>query len=292
MSRMPRTLASSLCALLALPAGEALAQSALYTKGHADIVVEYDEAEDAFEFVWSFQGATVGGQTVGEDHDHEEEEGAGVRDEGEEHAGVERPLDSATLTTSATYVRPNGSAFDPVGVAAGEQVFFFPQDEEEAEQLAVPFVGWEFEAPAGTFVNDSAQLRLISATSDSGESVNFALWSLPDGFTPVFAFSTADGITSADVLTIADHAHYNVALGTPDKPSNISLEFEVSAEKVAGGVLTERFTLGAKTCEGSCAQNVRPAPVLGGLGGLALALGLGGSAFLVRRRNEKAFLNA
>lgn len=285
-------LASILSCLAALPASEALAQSKpQFTSGHADIVVEYNEEEGELEFLWRFEGAIVDGQEVGEDHDHEGEEEEEEEEHEEEHGGVEAPLGDTQLATGAVFVRPSGSEYDLVGVAAGESIFFLPQDEAEADALSAPFMGWEFEAPEGVFKNDSAQLRLISATSASGQPVNFAVWSV-DGLSPEFAMSTADGITSADVMTIAAHRHYNVVFGDVANPGDLTLTFEVRAEKVNGDVLTEQFSLDATTCAGgSCAKAPQAAPALGGFGALALALGLGGSA-AVSRRKRKDILGA
>lgn len=284
----PKTLLFTLA--LAVPLTANAQTRPLYTKGHADILVEYDKAKDALEVVWRFEGATVGGQVLGEDHDDEEEEGEGAGEE--EHKGVERPIGDVILATSATFARPASSAFDPLGVQAGQSVYYLPQNQSSADQLGVPFVGLEFEAPNGTFTQDQAKLRLIAATKVDGTPINFAIWKDGGLQKPNFFMSSADGITAADVITLAGHEHYEMSLGFADAPADIALEFEATANKTNGTALTERFVVSAKTCNGACVQRAAVAPVLGGFGSLALALGLGGATLIGRRRQARGLLNA
>lgn len=287
MSHLRRTQITLALSLACIAPSIARADSPeLFTSGHGDLAVEYDEATDELDVHWHFEGAIVGGKLVGEEHDHEEGE-EHDHEEGEEHGhdeGAERHIEDVIFATGKTFTRPSSSDFDPMGVQAGQDVYYLPQSGEEADRLEVPFMGWAFEAPDGVFRNNSATLTLISVSSPQAGTPAFSLWST-SGFSPVFAMSTADGISSADTITLENHEHFSLGLGLAGEPRDLSLEFEARAEKLNGQVLTKRFTVSAKTCEGECRAQATSAPVLGAMGPFALLLGMGG-LFAARRRND------
>lgn len=256
----------------------------LFTSGHGDIAVEYDEAADELEVHWHFEGAMVGGKMIGEEHDHEGGDDHN-HEEGDEHGheeGAERHIEDVIFATGQTFVRPGGAGFELLGVDVGQPVFYLPQSREEAEQLQVPFLGWAFEAPEGVFKDNAVELTLVSVNSPQPGNSSFSLWTR-SGLTPDFAMSSADGISSQDSVTF-NHEHFSMGLGLADQARDLSLEFEARAEKLNGQVLTKRFTVAAKTCEGACRVQAAPAPAIGALGPLGLLLGLGGLFRATRRQ--------
>lgn len=281
MQRIPKCFAFMLiCAAPALAQADA---PELFTSGHGDIAVEYEEAQDDLHVHWFFEGAIVGGKVVGEKHEHEE----GEQDQEHEHdEGAVREMEDVIVATHETFTRPSGVGFELLGVEEGQEVFYLPQSGDEAEQLNLPFLGWAFEAPEGVFKANSVQLILISVSSPQPGNATFSLWSR-SGLTPEFVMSSADGVSNADTVSLSGHEHFALGLGQGSEPRDLTLEFEARAEKVNGEVLTKRFSVAAKTCEGECRAQAAPAPVLGGgLAPLGLLFGLGG--LLEARRRERA----
>lgn len=109
--------------------------------------------------------------------------------------------------------RPAGSAWDDIGVAAGESYWFLPQSNSGAggaATLGAPFLGiGGEEIEFGAFDGNLFTLTLTGASMPDGG--NFSLWT--DGFTPTFYMSTVDGISAADAFVLdldaSDHDHAN-----------------------------------------------------------------------------------
>jgi len=99
--------------------------------------------------------------------------------------------------------RPAGSAFDFIGVNAGESYFRLPQS-ENPNLLFLGIATEEIEA--GTLLGGTAMLRLKHVNGPG----HFSLWNSTDTG-PAVRMATADGITESDFVTILEggHAHFN-----------------------------------------------------------------------------------
>lgn len=109
--------------------------------------------------------------------------------------------------------RPAGSAWDGIGVAAGESYWFLPQSNSGtggAAALGTPFLGiGGEEITPGVFDDNAFTLTLTGAVMPVGG--NFSLWT--DGLSPTFYMATVDGISAVDAFVLdldsSDHAHAN-----------------------------------------------------------------------------------
>jgi surface-anchored protein len=233
---MTRYLFTAVCAI-----GIATATSAgNYTEGHADVGLAYDGGWDLHIHV---EGAWIGGVFYAD----EEFE----------------PHEITTLAPPASVVpRPAGSQWDPIGNSAGEDTWILPQ----VELPGVPFLGIGTEEIApGDFVNDQVTLALVNMTAPTG--ADFSLWQTDQFGDPSFYWSTADGISAADTVTLSTgtHGHYNWGFTT-------SGTYEVTLE-AAGTHAIDGYVTGQATYF----FQVVPEP-----GALALLAVLG--VFAARRR--------
>ena len=247
MKLLPLTLPTGL--LILLPSA---ASAALFTSGHADVIgIGYVE------------GATPG---VFEFEPHIHAEGA-IIDGILVAAGEYEPDEITTVVPQSTFDfwttnggRPVGSAWDAIGVAAGESFWFLPQSNSGpagAATLGAPFAGIGTEELTAS---DWATDITISLDSVAGPG-HFSMYL--DGFSPFFAMSTVDGIDGSDVINVAagGHEHYNWAFsarGTYDDSVSFAGTHNVD---------------GPKTASATFQFHVVPEPsvaLLGALGSLAL----------------------
>jgi len=234
MKHLSKTLSTGLLVLL-----PSAASAALFTSGHADVIgIGY--AEGATPGVFEIEphvhaaGATIDGFFVAE--------------------GEYEPSEITTVVPQSTFDfwttnggRPVGSAWDAIGVAAGESFWFLPQSNSGpagAATLGAPFAGIGSEELTPS---DWATDITISLDSVVGPG-EFSMYL--DGFTPFFAMSTVDGIDGSDVIDISpgSHEHYNwvfTAPGTYDVSVSFAGTHNVDGPKNASATFHFHVVLGS-----------------------------------------------
>ncbi|MFC7339364.1 choice-of-anchor M domain-containing protein [Haloferula chungangensis] len=239
----PFPLTPSIGLLILLPS---ISSAALYTSGHADLIgIGYEDG--SFEPHIHAEGATIDGAFV---------------DEGEY-----APNEITTVVPQSSFDfwtanggRPAGSAWDPIGIAAGEAFWFLSQSNSGpagSASLGAPFAGIGTEE-----LNPSDWATDITISLDSVVGPgDFSMYL--DGFAPSFFMSTADGIDGSDLIVIApdSHEHFNWAFTAPGT-YDVSVSF-------AGTHQVD----GPKSASATFQFQVVPEPsvaLLGALGSLAL----------------------
>lgn len=139
----------------------------------------------------------------------------------DEEADIEYEADEVPIFVSdaALIARPAGSAFDFIGVPAGERVWNIPAG---GEIPGLVFLGLATEEiAAGTFQGDKVNLSLVGAKGPG----HFSLW-VP-GTTPSVKLASSDGINGSDTLDLltGSHAHLN---WTFSAPGEYAITFSVS----------------------------------------------------------------
>ncbi len=224
--------------------------SAVYSAGHGDIGIAYEDEGNGPEFFLHYHlgaTATVDGSLVGNAPDGLEFEPGDI---------------TTTIPSSTMMVLPNNAALNTgTGVAAGGAIWILPQ----AEQDGLPFLGIATEELAAADWTGNITFSMGAVTSPSGRG-NFSLWNA-DGFGDVtFFYSTNSPGSTEDgnVLTLptGTHAHFNYGFS---EPGTWDVELTVAGTHVTDGALssTRNFTF-----------NVVPEPssaLLAALGGLALS---------------------
>ena len=236
-NRLQQSLALALLAaspsLLASPAF-------VYTSGHGDLVVEFEDG--GFEVLIESDDAVINGSVA---------------------LDAKFPVDDVLLVTGARFTRPEVDLgfFAALGVPNGGSVFSLPQAQSDAAFWGAPWLGIELETDLGTFVGDQVQLRLVDVTAPSPDGV-FSLWR--DGFPPTFFMSTFDGIGPGDVLTLlVGHEHYNWGF---THAGLWGITFDVTGTPVGGSTLTsDPFTVMVQVVPVPAAAWL----MAGGLGALA-----------------------
>jgi surface-anchored protein len=209
----------------------------IYSSGHGDIGVAYEGGQLVLH--WHLGPSSIlDGNPVGNPPDGEEFD----------------PTDVAAFVSAPPIPRPAGAVWDPIGNAAGENVWILPQVNNPAQ----PFLGLATEEliPA----NWSSFAWEVTNVSGPGQ---FSLWQ--DGFTPTFAASSANGLP--DSFTgpgVGGHDHYNFGFTTE---GIYDVAFTVRGMHTSDGLKTDsgvfRFAVGASAV---------PEP-----GGLTLVFLLGGA---------------
>ena len=215
MQRLPILMATAALALS--PAVALAAPTYLYTSGHGDLAIAYEDG--AFDPHIHSDDAVINGIVQPDE---------------------EFPLDDTWLVTAAQFTRPmmDFGFFTGLGVAPGESVYWLPQGNADAASFNAPFFGIEFEADEGVFVGNSIMLSLVSVDSPSGTGV-FSLWK--DGFPPNFIMSSADGIDGSDQLQLfLGHDHYNMGF---TEAGLWGINLQAIGDLVAGGQASSDFTL-------------------------------------------------
>jgi surface-anchored protein len=145
--------------------------------------------------------------------------------------------------------RPAGSAWDPIGIGAGNSFWFLPQAAAGpggATALGLPLLGLGAEeVTLGAFDGNLMKITLVGAVMPTGG--NFSMWTTDFGGNPTFAMSTYDGISAADMklldIGVSDHEHVNWGF---TEAGLYELTFEFSA--LEGGILvseTATYTFAA-----------------------------------------------
>jgi hypothetical protein len=204
----------------------------VYSAGHADIVALYQPApQNSFTIGLDVQNGTVNG-TPG--------------------ISAFYQLSDVVVATTAKFQRPDdipqiALAFEPLGVPAGEEVFWLPQNNTEAAAAGVPFLGIRNEAQPGQLQNDQIHVELVSVSAPGNIAATFSLWDFAT-FLPNFAISSADGISDDDTLSLPiGHDHFNMGFGPEAAAGLWTLGFEVSATPAVGNPVTQSFQLQVRT---------------------------------------------
>ncbi len=167
--------------------------------GHGDLVVGYDPAEGAWEFVVEAEGVDPSGMPVEGEFDSETV-----------HIAV--PL--ATQEARPDNV-PNTLDYDPIGIEAGAIFWKLPQTEMEAEADGAMFLGIApEEVPAGVFVNDTVTLTLTGVVPPLSVG-DFSLYqdAVPG---PTFFMSSADATENPGLSqSVGGHDHFNYGFTAP-----------------------------------------------------------------------------
>ena len=202
------------------------AQTAVLATVHADIEVAFGE------------------------HDHHDDGGVGPLD-AEDHEELELHVHDETndvehepedvvlfVGPSALLERPVSSAFDFIGVAPNETYYRLPESVDPT--LLFLGVGGAFED--GVFQGDTVSLRLVSLIGPG----HFAVWVNGDSG-PQVLFSTADGITDGDRLSVLaeGHGHYNWSFTAPGRYSVIleAVGTLMDGDVVSSGPVTYTFSV-------------------------------------------------
>jgi surface-anchored protein len=111
--------------------------------------------------------------------------------------------------SSSGQIVPENPAFAFLG-EPGASIYVLPQ-EETAGVLFLGLAGGEVEP--GTFVNDALSIRLLDVQGPG----HVAYYQVSEFGAPVVSLNSGDGITGADVVTVAagSHAHRNWAFSAP-----------------------------------------------------------------------------
>ncbi|TPV94566.1 MAG: hypothetical protein B7733_14510 [Myxococcales bacterium FL481] len=235
MPRLARLAVPLVAVAAAMCPGRSAAQTNVYSAGHADIAIEYDETSERFEILLDVDNGTVNGLP-----------------------GVSEAfaLDDIVTTTTATFERPDDAAFggffSPLGVGIGETVHWFPQSNQDAGALGVPFLGWRLSAASGALENDEVSVRLQQVQAPAGGS--FSLWGFA-GIAPVFHIASSDGIDASDELVLdVGHDHFNLGFSPSSPAGNWVLSFTVNGTRAGGQAVEQSFDLRVQTL------NPAPAP--------------------------------
>ncbi len=193
----------------AMPAGAAL----IYSTGHADLAVGYEDG--AFDFHFHAEGGTIDGVDV---------------DDQEYEAG-----EIITLVSTAAMVTL-ASDFPALDAGPGQTVWVLP----ETENFQLPFLGLATdELSASQWGNITFTVGEVNSPSGTG---HFALWQTGSFGDIILHMSTADASANNFFETPADtHSHHNYGFS---EPGNWEIELTVSGTHVTDGFKTasETFT--------------------------------------------------
>lgn len=232
--------------VLALPAR--VSAQVLWTEGHGDIGMAYEDEGGGFEVHphWHIEGGTVDGTPRPDEE-----------------------FDTADLTLvvpnipETQAIRNANSSWDPIGVGAGEAFWRLPTN----PLAGVPYMGWATE--------DLAVLDWVGDLTFSLTGLNapgdISVYYFPDG-NLTFLWASSDGITGADFFFQAPgaHQHFNVAFSAP---GIYEVEITMSGTHVVDG-----FQSGSSTF----VFNVVPEP------SSALLLAAGAGILVMARRQRRS----
>ncbi|ETX00329.1 MAG: hypothetical protein ETSY1_11565 [Candidatus Entotheonella factor] len=183
--------------------------------GHGDLVVGYDPAEGAWEFVVEAEGVDPNGMPVEGEFDSET-------------VYIAVPL---TTQEARPENVPGTLDYDPIGIEAGATFWKLPQTETEAEAEGAMFLGIApEEVPAGVFQNDMVTWTLTRIVPPLGAG-DFSLYqdAVPG---PTFFMSSADATANPGLdQSVGGHDHFNYGFTTPGL---WQVEFKVDATLLDG----------------------------------------------------------
>jgi len=238
-------------ALASMAAG---AQSFIYTEGHGDIGIAYEDG--AFEPHWHLHaGAVVNSSPLSEDAEY-------------------APGEALVYVPNPSVSRPPGAQWDFLGTAAGNPLWTLPQ----SNQAGKPFLGIASEELVASEWS-SLTLSLVGLSGPSGG--HFSLWQSDAFGSPVVKMASGDGISGADTTSMIPGGHDHYFFGFT-QPGVYQATFKWDGTHTADGAVsaTDTFAFGVTAV---------PEP---GEVGLAVAAGLGGLAWYRSRRRMSASLAA
>lgn len=241
----------------------------LYERGHADVSVRMNAAQDQLNVGWKFDDATVSGQKT----------------------SIRQPIAHVAAFTSAKFERPSpdsAGGFNLLGVAPGESTYYFPVDNLTATRKKVPFMGWSNDVDRGLLQNDQVDISLKALQASTPLTPQFSVWNIST-LTPKFFISSSDGIDGNDKLSLKGHDHYFINLGKANAPGAFKATMEASARKLDGTPLRTEFDLYFLSCTPGvdCPGSAQPipAPLGGPLSTGLIGLLMGASVFSQRRKH-------
>ena len=195
--------------------------SALYTSGHGDIGIAYEEepGEPAEFFL----------------HNHVSPNGVvdGMSGNDEEFAAG----DLTTVVPLTTMGNQSNSALNSGTGVSGGPIWVLPESQTQATTLGAPYLGFASEELAVSDWNTTTMITftLDSVTSPSG-SGNFSAWNT-DGFgAPTFFLSSNDpsGTANSNTITIpvGGEAHFNLGFS---EPGDWGIEITVAGTHLVDG---------------------------------------------------------
>lgn len=185
--------------------------AAVYTRGHADFGIGYEEGD--FYFHFHAEGATVDGSEVGD-------------------AEYDIPDVTVMAPLGASVVLPID--FPALGANTGQTVWILP----EVQDPALPFLGLATEELDGAEWGDIT-FSLGAVTSPSGNG-DFALWQSGSFGEVLLRMSTADPAVDLLLLPTGSHAHYNWGF---TEAGIWQVEMTVSGTHIADGFQSSTQTL-------------------------------------------------
>jgi surface-anchored protein len=193
----------------------------LYTSGHGDIDLTYEAGWLLFAHL--DPSAIVDGLPVGNSPD-----------------GVEfDPADLRIFVPNPSIARPAGAAFAPIGNAAGEPLWLIPAVQDANK----PFFGiGAEELDPSDWTADDIKLTLVTVTGSGVDAGGqFSLWNNSVFGVPNFLWSTADGISAADAVSIiaGSHGHFNIGF---TQPGTYDVTLQVSGTHDVDGFVTGTAT--------------------------------------------------
>lgn len=229
-------LSSHIAAFAAAVAVSASAYAAQYqTTGHTDIRFLYDAATGTADVAYFLdQNSIVGGQPVSAANPMG---GTPVTVSGGATKIRFEPTDLITFVPNPSVARPASSSWNPTGVTAGEPLWYIPQ----SQLVDRPWTGISTESvSSATFSNIRYQLTAFSGPGQMSVSTTGSFG------TPTFYFSTVNGLSTADVISVNPntHAHYNWYFTAP---GTYTFDLTVTGTRTAaagGGTVsaTDTFT--------------------------------------------------
>jgi surface-anchored protein len=160
----------------------------LYTEGHMDVAMKFEGGE--FIGWWKNDGAIVDGQVSPFDYPAEDIWAVALFDD------VTPPL-----------LRPAGSQWDFLGVAAGEPIYILPSS---GVPVTIPYLGFSTEFLADIF-DEEISINLTGFSGPSGST--FALYTSSSNKFMQFFNGQIQGPGIA--LETGDHQHYNWSFSHP-----------------------------------------------------------------------------
>ncbi len=203
-------LLAALSALITTPSFAAQ----LYTSGHADLGIGYEDGE--FDIHVHAEGATIGGVFYA--------------DEEFEAEDVIIFVSAATLESRSPNFLPLLN-FDPIGVAAGENFYKLPQTNAEASAETVPFLGIATEEiEDGVFVGNTITIAIDSVVGPGFMSI------YQDTFPgPAFKVASSNGLPDSFTFATGVHDHFNYGFTAP---GIYEVTLRATGTLVSGGVVT------------------------------------------------------
>lgn len=188
--------------------------SLVYTSGHADLGVAYED--DELYVHLHAEGAIINGVFYAS---------------GEFDAdAVQIFVPTSTLENRIGNVPPILD-FDPIGVGAGQPFYKLPQTNLEATTENAPFLGiGTEEIESGIFVNDQITLSVVNV---SGPGYFSIFQDAVPG--PNFIVSSFNGLPDSFTYSTGVHDHFNYGFTAPGV---YEVTFEASGELVGGGTVT------------------------------------------------------